>query len=366
MESLCCVERVSTVERLTSLGESWRRLELTATVPTVFVRFAWQQAWAQHFILGDVEGRELFVLAVKDGAEIVGIAPWYVARRRVYGCWIKEVRPIGFPETGADHLDILCRKGWEQRVAYAIAEALWDTLDNEWDLLEMHDMPAASPALFHFVNLMEEHGRQVDVSLGAFCPVMTLPTSTEEVVGQLGTRHREAYRRNLRALHRIGQVEHLSLRGGNIRERLEPLLQLHALRWPGHDQRFYPFLRTLLTSGADGTGAQIDYLLVDGIESAAFLHFDTGRRRELYLLGVDRAKYPKVNAGKALLGRSMEQAIEAGIADYDFLKGNESYKFDWTTGGERALNVAITRRRFGSMVSWCVTRAKSLARIVLR
>jgi CelD/BcsL family acetyltransferase involved in cellulose biosynthesis len=251
-------------------------------------------------------------------------------------------------------------------VAQALAGTLWGELGPQWDLLNLHEIPAASPVLYHLLNLIEEQGRQIDVPAGAYCPAFRLPEAIDGVVGGLGTRHREAYRRNLRAVHRAGRVEHLTWRGRDVGQQIRPVLRLHEARWPEHDKRLYPFVLELLEAPAGEIGAQLDCLLIDGEPCAGYLHFDTGSRRELYLLGVDRERHPEINVGKALLGGCLERAVGDGVKEYDFLKGGESYKFDWANTAHRSLRAEAPRRRAGTVLSWCVTQAKALGRILVR
>jgi CelD/BcsL family acetyltransferase involved in cellulose biosynthesis len=350
------------------LAESWRQLESAATVPTVFVRFAWQRAWVRHFVeAGDAPAaRRLWILALWDKDQLAGLAPWYLVTRRHYGLRIREVRSLGSPEGGSDHLDILAAPGREQMVGQGIAQALWGELSDQWDRLDLQEIPAHAPVLYHLAGVVEQEGRQIDLMAGPYCPVFHLPETVERVVGGLGTRHREAFRRNLRAVQRLGQVEHRTWRGPDIASHLAPVFRFHQERWPGFDRRVYPFLEEVIVRSSEATGAQLDGLLVDGSLRAGYLHFTSAGRRELFLLGVDPERMAGVNLGKALLGMCLEQAVQDGIREYDFLKGGESYKFDWANGGERALQVAVVRRRAGPVLAWCAGAGKALGRILLR
>ena len=70
---------------------------------------------------------------------------------------------------------------------------------------------------------------------------------------------------------------------------------------------------------------RIGLLRVDGPVAAAVWCFDHGRTRYLYNSAYD-ADYSRLSVGLACKLLSIRDAIERGLATYDFLKGNEAYK----------------------------------------
>jgi CelD/BcsL family acetyltransferase involved in cellulose biosynthesis len=47
------------------------------------------------------------------------------------------------------------------------------------------------------------------------------------------------------------------------------------------------------------------------------------------------------SVGLVLVGETFKDAIEAGFKEYDFLRGTETYKSDWTTKQRRTVAVRI-------------------------
>ncbi len=60
------------------------------------------------------------------------------------------------------------------------------------------------------------------------------------------------------------------------------------------------------------------------------MHFDLGGRRSYYQSGriMDSKKWR--GAGSILLWRALEDAVRNGIFELDLLRGNESYKAQWS------------------------------------
>ena len=49
------------------------------------------------------------------------------------------------------------------------------------------------------------------------------------------------------------------------------------------------------------------------------------------------------SVGLVLVGETFKDAIEAGLTEYDFLRGTETYKSDWTTKQRRTVSRARAR-----------------------
>jgi CelD/BcsL family acetyltransferase involved in cellulose biosynthesis len=118
---------------------------------------------------------------------------------------------------------------------------------------------------------------------------------------------------------------------------MEDFLRLHRLRWaaeggsygipPGSAaEAFHRDVAPLLAAA----GWLRLYRLFAGHDAVAAVYgIEVGRRFHLYQSGYDPA-WSARSPGLVLVGRTVEDAYARGLADYDFLRGTESYKLDWT------------------------------------
>jgi CelD/BcsL family acetyltransferase involved in cellulose biosynthesis len=82
-----------------------------------------------------------------------------------------------------------------------------------------------------------------------------------------------------------------------------------------------------------------------GAEPVA-IHFGfTFRERYYYYIPSFSMKFQAYSPGRILMLRSMERAFKDGLTEFDFLRGDEPYKFDWANGA----------RRLTTLVSYPVT-----------
>jgi CelD/BcsL family acetyltransferase involved in cellulose biosynthesis len=98
----------------------------------------------------------------------------------------------------------------------------------------------------------------------------------------------------------------------------------------------------LYTMWLEGRAVASVYGLLD---RGKFLYFQSGYDPQL------RAR----SVGLVLVGETFRDALEAGCAEYDFLRGTESYKADWTT--LRRQTVALTACATNLGRAWDLRRA---------
>ena len=164
----------------------------------------------------------------------------------------------------------------------------------------------------------------------ATCPVLRLDgRGLREAIA--GRTHRKL-RMNRHRVERLGGCS-VALEGAGA---LEVLARLHGARWAGRgepggvfaDERVLGCLRdaapALLARGA----MRIYVLRFGGREAACCLVLVEAGRWMLYLSGFDEA-HGFWSPGTVLLGAIVEAAIAEGAGEIDFLRGGESYKYDW-------------------------------------
>ena len=96
---------------------------------------------------------------------------------------------------------------------------------------------------------------------------------------------------------------------------------------PGGDQSRAFFRGLFEHCGPDGLIA-LHLLTVGGRRIAAGVWFDDGETLYFYNAGVD-PDARDLSPGVLLVARSIEMALQAGRSRFDFLRGDEPYKYGW-------------------------------------
>ena len=282
---------------------------------SLFQTWEWASLWWKHF----GKGRRAQVLCLQQGDEVVGIAPLYATRTAMGSC----LRWIG---TGiSDRLGIVAAPSEEWAVAEAVA--VWLEGKPCADLQQLADGSALA-------RVAEARGWQV---VGQEkCPYVLLPETWEAYWGSLSkkTRFNIGYAQRQMA-RELGKLHIDTASETELPEALEALFALHTRRWqqrglPGGF--FHPsvrqFHREWATVAHRNGWLRLHTLRVDGAIRAVLYVFHFGRRAYYYLGGFEPS-LARYSMGTVLTAYAIRRAIEEGCVVFDFLRGDEPYKYRW-------------------------------------
>src|SRR3972149_7729393 len=136
------------------LVAEWQGLLPDNHLSCVFVHPSWQRIWLEEF--GD--GREPYLLSVRDGERLVGLAPLLRDGQRI--------ELIGNHEI-CDYMDSIVAPGFEEAF---FASVLASLLEDEWTELELRGLPAYSPTLKILPETASALGLKVTTEGEAVCP----------------------------------------------------------------------------------------------------------------------------------------------------------------------------------------------------
>ena len=309
------------VEALTgfeALDEArWNALLACARYPSIFLSWQWQTAWARAFL----GGRPLYLLRVADDAgTLVGLLPRYEESQGVR-------RLVGGVDV-SDYLDLIAPSGLEEEVWQALLQHRAGEA-SEWDL---HAIRAVSPTLEILPRLCPGAGFRAEIETEERCPVLELPASWDAYLEGLSGKDRHELRRKIRKLER--ELPGTSMRSHSTLEgwdgALAEFLRLHRLSKIGKarfmDERMEAFFRDATRALAAAGWARLWFLDDNGAAVASFLCLEHAGSVGLYNSGFDPAQ-AKLAPGIVLLAHVIRDAIERGVTVFDFLRGEEPYKY---------------------------------------
>ena len=235
----------------------------------------------------------------------------------------------------------------------AIALAARDA--DDWDVLDLRRLrcgdPAADALAAAFGAREIAEGWTLNVEREDVCPVVTLPDGADMdgYLATLGKKERHEIRRKVRRAEAAGEV--LLTESADPLADLDAFIDLHQKRW-GADGLFPAtaggeqsrvFIRRLFEAfGPDGS-VKLTFLTVSGRRIAAGIHLETADGYLYYNAGVD-PDARDLSPGVVMVHRYMERAIETGRHRMDFLRGDESYKYEWGAVDEPIQRLLVRRR----------------------
>lgn len=320
-------------EQFEQVCGEWSDLLARTAVPTPFVTPAFQRVWLDHF----QGGRQVELLTVRDGERLIGIAPML----RSDG----EAEFVGHYSI-CDYMDAVVLPGLENAFFGAILAELSAMGVRRIDLRGLRASSASAGAV---IDAGGHEGYAATREEEALSPAVQLPGTWEEYLGALSKKDRHELRRKLRRLIDGGGGVDLQVvtEPAEAGERLETLF--HLMRVSSHHKeefldrpRMQEFFRDVVAAMAAEGMLRFYFLTFDGQPVASVLNFDLGGQLYMYNSGYD-PQYSHLAVGlmsKALL---VKDAIENGRTCVDFLRGDESYKYDLGGKDQQVYRVVLTR-----------------------
>ncbi|MBN1587679.1 MAG: GNAT family N-acetyltransferase [Candidatus Omnitrophica bacterium] len=343
-----------------SIKSQWEALHSEAGANRFFLSWAWISNWWKHF--GTPEDLRLLVFIDQD--QWVGAVPFYLKQGRLSG--VPGVRQIRFVGDGAnvasDHLGFLARPGYETLVAEGAADYWSKSAD--WDSIYLRGFPQEDPALRVFIQCLEGHGYKVsEAPMAEACPYIALPKTWDEYLGSLSDNMKRNVKRRRRKIEREHKIQSLSFESpAQVEEGMQALRVLHAQSktLQGIPSKFedpaYAGFHLDLARELSRTGKlYLSALAVDGKPAAIQYGFKTGKQLCAYQTGFD-PEYRQLGVFQIHFGNLIEEAITGGLEEIDLLRGDESYKYDWTQTERRNAELRVHNRTLRGRLSGLANR----------
>jgi CelD/BcsL family acetyltransferase involved in cellulose biosynthesis len=332
-------EVVSSFARLQELAADWDALASRSDQDEPTVSLPWIAAWWRCF--GAEGGRLLRVLAVRQGARLVGVAPFtsrMAWERRTLPSRRLELVPSGEPEAdeiASDYIGVVAERGLEQAVTDALARAIADGALGAWDELVLPRMNLDGPMVPILASSLERLGRVV-FEIGGGSPYIPLPATWDQYLAQLSSSSRRRVRQSLRAFD-AWTGGHARLRVARTRAELEEgagvLRELHGQRWQEAGDsgafasaRFAAFHAEVMPQLLERDALELIWLCAHGQPVAALYNIVWDGKVRFYQSG-RRTDLPNtVRPGLVMHALAIRRSIELGRREYDFLAGTSRYK----------------------------------------
>ncbi len=322
-----------------ALAAEWNDLLYRSHTNAIFLTYEWQHTWWRFFS----SGREFLLLALRQNGALVGVVPLY---REKLDDGQTLMKLVGGKDI-CDYLDILALPEYRDQVY----QALFDFLVIEpidWDRLDFHCVPQASP----YQSLREAAARQglfVQRQVEDVCPIIPLPATWDDYLNMLDKKQRHEIRRKIRRAEGQAHVQwYMTSDPALLTEDMEAFFDLHRKSSPDKDDFmsepvmqgfFQEIARIALSRG----WLELSFLLIDGQKAASMLCFAYDNRTLVYNSGYDPGQFSYLSPGIVLLSYHVQDSIAKKRAFFDFLRGDEVYKYRF--GGQSSEVFQITVRR---------------------
>lgn len=331
------VEALGALDALAAREAAWRATLAEAATGQLFLEPEWVLPLFETY-----GGRpRVLLLRGPEGARAAAL----LEARCTGGA--RVLRPPGLGVS--DYLDLLLPD--DSAAASRAVATLLDGLRRAggWDLFDLPNLPSESPTAELVVRAARERGMDAERIRTYGRPFLTLEGSWERFLGSRPQKLRYNLRTRRRQLAALGEVRYRHYtRPEELAAPLERAVAIHARRWAGQRtgttfsrseraRRFYAeAARRLAARG----WLDFSTLELDGRPIAFCLGF-VYRGRYHYYLPAFEPELARFGPSTDLLAHLIERAYGAGLAEFDFMLGDEVYKAQWASGRRWTWRVVV-------------------------
>lgn len=345
------VEIIETMASFERLERDWNAVYEADPDAQLFLSFNWLAGW-----LDWISGPWL-VLAARASeaadAPYVAFLPLRISVKASELALRNELNMAG--NFAADYTGLLCRPGFEHVAIPAFARCLKQM---RWARLNLENVRISEARyrllLAHFpkVNFQIEQLSRVNKVDGidnALCPFVPLPSDWNAFLDGLSANTRQKIRRLLKQVEASEEYKITQATPETLERDLDTLLNFWQIKWtPRKGDLVHSLVRSNRAMLTRSFKADLLYLptLWKGDRPLAALATLIDRRKRsflFYMTGRDET-FDGLPPGVILHAHSIRYAIEQGFTEYDFLRGNEAYKYSFGVKERRIRCVVIGTR----------------------
>lgn len=296
-----------------------------------FLHPVWLRTWLSEF----GGNYEPLLLTCTQG-DVVGVAP--LMR------WDGRLSFIGDASI-CDFMDVLI----DPNKADEAYRDLWDQLcAEEWSELELWGLMASSPTRERIKAFAAENGYELAEEVEAVAPRLPLPETWEAYMASLNRKDRHELRRKIRKLYESGAEVTLDVltTQDEVAGAMDEFLDLHRRSRADKTDFMTPemevFFRRMASAMAAEGLVRLFMLRVNRRPAASVLCFDAGSYLYLYNSGYD-PEFSSLSVGLVSKALCLQWAIENGMGGLDFLRGDESYKYDMGARDQEIYRIRLSR-----------------------
>jgi CelD/BcsL family acetyltransferase involved in cellulose biosynthesis len=346
------IQKVQTNEGFHALRAQWNVLLEASPANSYFLTWEWLWLWWESY---KDAAHQLYILTFFMDGTLIGIAPLYVNGTCKLGPLnVRRLMFLGTREDAAqsEYMDIIMNADFAKEIIAELMLCL--SREDLFDDIQLQMIDESSLSISLLSKAAEDEGYLYHIQERRESPVIKLPATYDEFLGQVSSRVRHTIRNN----HKKIQKKYTSVtfrktqNEDELEDDLAELSRLHQLRWqsrnlPGSFSRstYGIFHKSVMREMLKRGNLELWFMTVDGTDIAALYNINYNKRIYNYQAGTDIEFDPTIAPGVLLHNHCISEAIGMGLGEYDFLAmgKRDAYKKNWTDLSNHLVDIYMVR-----------------------
>ncbi|EJO5346045.1 GNAT family N-acetyltransferase [Clostridium botulinum] len=316
------IQIINSLKELNSYSEQWENVINNSENPEIFYSWNWISTFLNNMCNKEIE---IFTMLIKEKKEIVGIVPLCIEEKKVGLIKANVMRPI--VNKTADYSSFYFDKKYnEYELLKKVFKVIYENKE-KWDYIELTNFSTRNRSTYLIKQIIEN----------VFQSQCFFEQSVMSPYLKYNSRHNKINKKQLKDIERRERKlikDHkleIFVNSKWNKEVWQEFINLHKEKWKNgifFNKKYIEFYEQLIPKLEEKDQLEFSYLKVDGNVAAIHFGFKT-EKKVYYYIPVYSSQYLRKGVGSILLKHIVENYSQTKM-EFDFLRGDEKYKFDWT------------------------------------
>lgn len=328
-----------------TLASEWNDLlDCCSASHVPFLRYEYLSTWWKTLGGGEWKDGELFTVLARQGdGELVAVAPLFFAQNREGEPAILLVGSIEI----SDYLDFIVRNSEIPEFIETLFDLLASDQAPAWQVLDFYNLPDTSPTLATLQTAAAKRGWAYSQQQLQACPYIPLPGDWEAYLASIDKKQRHEIRRKMRRAEESAPPArwYIVEDEASLDSEIDDFLALMA-QDADKDRFLTQVMRTQMRDSVHAAfkagWLQLAFMEVEGQKAAGYLNFDYAGHIWVYNSGLNFT-LRELSPGWVLLGNLLKWANDHQRICFDFMRGDEDYKYRFGAVNRYIVRASIRR-----------------------
>jgi CelD/BcsL family acetyltransferase involved in cellulose biosynthesis len=270
---------------------------------------------------------EVMVFSGWENGKLAGLAPMFLTKSEKEG---HILRFLGAEEI-SDYLDFIVQPADIHLFLHAWLTSLDSENSEPIRTVSLVNIPLDSPSLPALQTIASELGWSIQTEKAYHTPVIPLAATWDDYLAGIDKKQRHEIRRKLRRVEEnaesaawriVDEAHTLNYEFESLFALMETEIEKQKFLTPAMREQ----MRRIFKWAFDEGFLQLSFLEINGDKAAAYCCFDYNLRIYVYNSGFNM-EYSEYSPGWVLLSYLIQHAIQEGKTHFDFMRGDETYKY---------------------------------------